>query len=90
MPKFQKTPFFPFARHASIGSISIPRLHVQRSGYVSTNLSGEGTEGGGGSDDDPERMSTASVMEMRIQGCFLPISMIYIITLTPLLSYIDT
>ena len=28
-------------------------------------------EGGGGSDDDPERMSTASVMELRIQGPLL-------------------
>ena len=87
MPKFQKTPFFPFARHASIGSIGIPKLHVQRSGYVPTKLSGDGREGGGGSDDDPERMSTASIMELRIQGCFLPILMIYIIT-QPLLSYI--
>lgn len=64
-----KTPFFAFARGASIGGIGVgPRLHdVQRSRYGTNNLCGDGGEDGGGSDDEPERMSTASVMELRIQ-----------------------
>ena len=71
MPIFQGTPLFPFAHRASISGIGMLKLqHIHKSDYFSPHLCGDV------GDNDPECSSTASVMELRIQGRFLLFSYI--------------
>ena len=66
MPIFQGTPSFPFAHRASISGIGMLKLqHIHMSDNFFPHLCGDD------GDNDPECSSTASVMELRIQGRFL-------------------